>query len=68
MIWTEKETKLLIDWYNMWSPLGDIAAGMQKPKNAIIGKIFRLRRDPIYGNKFIRPPDLKKSHRKKHVE
>lgn len=62
--WSEQDTKLLIDLYNMWSPLSNIAHMMKRSKNSIIGKIDRLRRDPILCKMLIRPADLTKSHRK----
>lgn len=61
--WSEKEIKMLIDLFNMWSPLRNIATMLKRSKNSVLGKLHRLRRHQLYAAKLIRPINLSKSHK-----
>lgn len=65
--WTKEETSKLIDLYNIGCSADAICFSLtKKTRSAILGKVFRLRREEKLAHLITRPTDHSKSHRISH--
>lgn len=63
MSWTDTETRILIDLWNLGCSASSIVRSLPgKTRYAILGKIFRLRRHQFMAVMIARPKNSNKSH------
>lgn len=67
--WTDQQTKTLIDLFNLGLSATAIAKELGfSDRDAILGKLYRIRRHAIWAQFLTRPADMTKSHKGKKMK